>query len=365
MRREFLVAAVIAATAITAGANAHSSEPPPPQSSTVHPDWAAPPFPIDLERAYPAEALRRHVNGHVTLRCSDERDGHVDHCAVIEETPPGMGFGVATLLISERFRMKPYRGDEGPGGPPPVVIPIGWKIAPEPAKAATSEAGSARSEKVEEPFPGFFAFFPVYFIAVWLAATTVLSLMSGWFGLMERYPDRREPALAKEGSLSGTMGWGVGLRGILTLGACQAGLRVTIWRIFGPFCRPLFVPWREITVRPITYFFQPMVRLSFGNPEQGVLRIDARVWERLSGAARQSVGAAVPPAHPVSEGRLVRSAFLQWLAATAFAATFFYFTPRLMEPKGESLPLAICIGFPAIVFGIGQLFRYARQGRRS
>jgi hypothetical protein len=50
---------------------------------------------------------------------------------------------------------------------------------------------------------------------------------------------------------------------------------------------------------------------------------------------------------------------------TAFAAAFFYFAPRLMSPEAQPIPLAVCVGFPATVFGVGQLFRYLGQRRRG
>ncbi|HSZ51754.1 MAG TPA: hypothetical protein VK801_09310 [Caulobacteraceae bacterium] len=217
--------------------------------------------------------------------------------------------------------------------------------------------------RVNAPPPGFFLFLPLSLIAIWLFVVAILSLMSGWLDLMSRFPDRPEAALARLDFQSGMMGAGVRMGGILTLTACPSGLRVAIWRLFGPFCRPFFVPWREITAEPFTLLLTPMIRLRFGNPPVGVLSLRARIWERLSEAARREVGAQVPPSYPVSEGRLVQAAVVQWGALTAFAAALFYFGPRLLAPGAAHPPLAMCIGFPAVVFGVGQLLQYLRHSR--
>jgi hypothetical protein len=157
------------------------------------------------------------------------------------------------------------------------------------------------------------------------------------------------------------MGWGVSMSGILVLSACRSGLRVAIWRVFGPFCRPFFVPWDEIKVQPRQVLFQKMARLGFGRPEAGVLSINSRAWDKLAAEARLPLGD--PRVLPTeSGGRFARSLFVQWLLMTSLAAAFFFIAPKLMSPNGaEGLPLATCILFPALFFGIAQIFRYVRE----
>lgn len=212
------------------------------------------------------------------------------------------------------------------------------------------------------PPPALFLLFPFFFAGLWFVVTMVLGLLSGWYPLAALYPDRDEEARLTLKSKSGMMGVGVSMNGILNLSACPSGLRVSIWRIFGPFCRPFFVPWDDIKVSSRQQFFQQMTRLGFGRPEAGVLTVEARTWERLASAAglpRTDVR-SLPP---VPEARLARSFILQWLAITAGAAAFYYFGPRLMfgVPAASGPPLAVCILFPAIFFGIGQIIRYVRQ----
>lgn len=375
MHRTLMAAAILAALSMPAGADTRSGDPA-AHKSEIHLDWAEMPNADDLIRVYPPEARERGVSGDTRIQCTVEPDGTLVDCDVLAETPQAMGFGAAAIEASHRFRMTPYKAALIHGQLPRVIIPMHWVVAPTPEKAAPPSSRvspptrmSATPQAAPKPFPGFFAVFPavfpVVFIGMWLVITSILGLLSGWYGLMERYPDRREPALARIGFLSGMMGVGVSLRGILTLTACQSGLRVSIWRIFGPFSRPFFVPWREIATQPKTIFFSPMVRLSFGKPEVGVLSIGARAWERLAGSARQAVGSQAPPAYPVSEWRLIRTTLVQWVVITAFAASFYYFAPRLMSLQAQPLPLALCVGFPATFFGAALLVRYLGQRRRG
>ena len=53
-------------------------------------------------------------------------------------------------------------------------------------------------------------------------------------------------------------------------------------RIFGPFCRTFFVPWESVTVTRKTVLFSPTVKLQFGDPVIGTLRIYAHVADRLA-----------------------------------------------------------------------------------
>jgi hypothetical protein len=207
--------------------------------------------------------------------------------------------------------------------------------------------------------------FPIFFAGIWLAVTIMIGAASGWYALARRYPDRDEPALVKIGFQSGVMGpMAMGMNGILVFGACRSGLRVAIWRVFGPFSKPFLVPWSEISVRPTQIFFHPYARLGFGRPEAGVLSIQRNAWDRLVRGASQAAGSAVAEAlPPIPQGRLASAYLLQWLALTAFGAAFFFLAPRLLSPSAARPSLILCIALPATVFGVGTLIRYATQQR--
>jgi hypothetical protein len=203
--------------------------------------------------------------------------------------------------------------------------------------------------------------FPLFFIGMWLIITTILGFASGWFRLQDRYPRKDERPLLKLRGRSGSMGMGVGFSGILTLGACRSGLELGIWKIFAPFQRPIFVPWKDIRAAPSRSLFAPAVQLSFGIPEMGRLKIDARSWERLRNAAAESSAQNLPPATPrVTNGATAKAMLLQWAVITLGAGCFFYFAPRL-QGVTTNIPAAVCFGFPAIIFGFGIVVRFLRQ----
>ena len=95
----------------------------PPQQPTLDPSgpavasvagaWAATPASSDLAAAYPEAARRARASGHVALSCSFRKDGTLRDCAVLEETPKGLGFAKAAMAISARFRFEttPYSPD--------------------------------------------------------------------------------------------------------------------------------------------------------------------------------------------------------------------------------------------------------------
>ncbi len=204
-------------------------------------------------------------------------------------------------------------------------------------------------------------FEPIGFIAafagLWFVVTTFLSLMSGWWGLSRAYPDRPQTVIRRLSNISGSMGAGVHLNGILTLEACQGGLRIRMWRLFGPFNAPIFVPWNDIrVVRRNRILWQTAV-LELGRPRTGQLKIQAYLADKLGMAA----GGQWPEG-----GRIVRETAAhaalqvgaQWLIITALFSTFYILGS---QDAGYAPPIWVAIGFPAIVFGIVSVVRLLRR----
>ena len=207
--------------------------------------------------------------------------------------------------------------------------------------------------------------FFLFFAAMWLAVTTLLGLLSGWYSLRQNYADDagEKPLLTLRGQ-SGSMGIVVALSGVLRLRAYPSGLGIGISRMFGPFQRPLKIPWGEIDAEPGTSLFVPSVTLRLGRRGTGRLRISAVSWNRLMDAVPRAEGGGnphVPPAMPVDRRSVARGFMLQWLAFTGIAAALFFIASRANGPA-ETIPAGICIVFPAVVVGFGQLLRYRREG---
>ncbi len=135
---------------------------------------------------------------------------------------------------------------------------------------------------MEQSLP--FLLFPVAFAAMWVAVTWLLGWVSGWYALMERYPDRHETPMLQLSWQSGVMGMiGVNYRNILRLAACPSGLRLGVMKFFGPFARDFLVPWRDIKVKRSRWFWINVAELSFA--DHGKLTVTAAVADRLAAAA--------------------------------------------------------------------------------
>src|SRR5260221_9229730 len=130
---------------------------------------------------------------------------------------------------------------------------------------------------------------------MWLGVTTILSLLSGWFVLASRFPDREAEPIQRFSFQSGMMGFAVGMHGILTLTVCNTGLRVGIMRLFGPFSRDFFVPWENVAITRKNILFEKIAKLQFGNPAIGTLSISAALAgkiARLAGSRWPETGSA-------------------------------------------------------------------------
>jgi hypothetical protein len=201
--------------------------------------------------------------------------------------------------------------------------------------------------------------FSFFFAGVWLAATTMLGFMSGWFKLQQWFEAPADEPLLKLRGQSGSMGIGVSFGGCLTLSAHRRGLGVAVWRIFGPFQRPFLVPWNEIEAQPSKTLFTPMTKLSLGKPAAGTLKISVGSWARLVEAAGPVVSRSIASVSPPTRASVARGLFFEWFVIAAFFAAFFIFAMR-STGEADTMPIGV-LAFPVILFAVVQLIRYARQ----
>lgn len=147
----------------------------------------------------------------------------------------------------------------------------------------------------------FLAIFPFLFVGMWLFVTSILSLFAGWAALREQFPNRDEAPLKRLRFQSGLIGkgkmwnpWGnVNYGNCLQLDICPSGLRVAIWRFFGPFSPPFFVPWARIAVEEKRFLLWRFYRLSFA-PDLSALTIRRRAFAKIVafGFLQEPVGRA-------------------------------------------------------------------------
>jgi hypothetical protein len=89
---------------------------------------AALPSGDDMSRLYPTDAARQNIEGHTRFTCTITDDGHLSNCTVLAEDPPGVGFGSATLLLAQMFRMKAIMPDGSPSVGKTYTSAIRWQM---------------------------------------------------------------------------------------------------------------------------------------------------------------------------------------------------------------------------------------------
>lgn len=212
-----------------------------------------------------------------------------------------------------------------------------------------------------EAFPYFF---PLFFIFFWLFITTMLGVLSGWYTLMKKFPDKPEKPLLQLNYQSGMLGI-TSMSGVLKIAVCPSGLRLGIVRIFGVFSRDFFVPWQEIQVIRINRFLWKSVTLQFG--KFGALKIQVQLANKLAHSAQERW--PEPGPFPTeSHWHVFVDLAKYWGFYTTIGALFFIFGPRIAMPEGTpqsaSPPISVAILFPAICIGILCFIEYFKRIKR-
>ena len=86
------------------------------------------PDPNQFAALYPRAAQSQHASGHTKMSCKVRTDGTLTACAIVEETPPNMGFGEATLKAAPYFKMRPKTIDGRPVDGGTVFVPLRWQF---------------------------------------------------------------------------------------------------------------------------------------------------------------------------------------------------------------------------------------------
>lgn len=66
----------------------------------------------DLERYYPEDALRDHINGIVRIAVTLDKAGRATDTHILSETPPNLGFGAAASTVAHLISYSNPTGHE-------------------------------------------------------------------------------------------------------------------------------------------------------------------------------------------------------------------------------------------------------------
>jgi hypothetical protein len=125
--------------------------------------------------------------------------------------------------------------------------------------------------------------FIVVFSLFWCFVIWLLSHISGWQRLAQRYHTLR-PVTGKRWSWQyGMIGW-IGYNGVLVLTANGDGLFMqTLW-LFSFGHNVFFVPWHEFyEAKIVNIFFMCQVRAKIGFPHLATVHLPAAVFEQSEG----------------------------------------------------------------------------------
>lgn len=122
--------------------------------------------------------------------------------------------------------------------------------------------------------------FPIFFSALWIGITLLMSFIGGWGRVAKVYAAVGEPPQGRV--LKHVMGmFGMArYKHVLTVITTDTGLYIENRKVFRPGHPPLFIPFTAITyARKQTLFFWEFVAFEIGNPPLAGVRLPSKVFE--------------------------------------------------------------------------------------
>ncbi|PLR27781.1 hypothetical protein SGCZBJ_05340 [Caulobacter zeae] len=104
----------------------------------ANPNWVRKPTGQDLAGVFPVAAVKAGKDGRAVIRCRVTTEGFLDRCAVLSESPAGLGFGHSALALAPQFLMSP-KIRAGQRVETEVTVPINWAGLAEGGFASVSK----------------------------------------------------------------------------------------------------------------------------------------------------------------------------------------------------------------------------------
>ena len=122
--------------------------------------------------------------------------------------------------------------------------------------------------------------FPFFFVGMWVLVLRILSSMSGWTTLAERFhsPGR---FLGQYYRFRSAKLQAVNFSSSLELGVNHEGLYLRPMILFRLFHKPLLIPWREIRAQSVKRLLFNGYRLTFNSCPGITLEVYSRTFEKV------------------------------------------------------------------------------------
>ena len=140
----------------------------------------------------------------------------------------------------------------------------------------------ALAQKPGGPQPPFW-FFVIFFAAIWIFVAFLISRVGGWNRLAECYRTDQPFFGTMYRLQAAQMRRGTNYNGCLNFGVNSDGLYLVPMALFRAFHAPLFIPWSEITARPIKMWrWWNFVELRFRRAPEVPVKIRSSLAEKLA-----------------------------------------------------------------------------------
>ncbi len=118
----------------------------------------------------------------------------------------------------------------------------------------------------------------------------MISLLSGWLTLAKMYRATQPFDGERWHFQSARFRFNSRYNGMLTIGANQEGFFMAALFLFRLGHPPLFIPWQDITVRPVKFLWFRMYRFEFRQAPS----VNLRLWEKLGKRVQTAAGQSWP-----------------------------------------------------------------------
>jgi hypothetical protein len=129
----------------------------------------------------------------------------------------------------------------------------------------------------------FYVVFPI----IWIAICIILSRMSGWHNLAEKYPRIDFVSGENWRFRSAKLRYSVGYNSCVNFVANREGLGISIFFVFRVGHPPLFIRWTDIEISKETKLFRNLIRFTVGKDFPIPILVHKSLGHKIMEAAGQ------------------------------------------------------------------------------